>query len=243
MKKLYIVIILLITHHVVSAQLKVNFPAKDGLMLTADWYPVNSNFPVILLCHQNNFSRGEFLDIALRLNKFGFNCLALDQRVGGEVNGVPNETALEAKKKNLKPTYEDAEQDIVAAIDYLYTKYNRSIHVLGSSYSASLALKIASEKENVASVIVFSPGEYFTDKKFVADHIQKLTKPVFATSSKSESEGVTDLLKDVNSRIKIQYVPASKGDHGAKVLWPDSQYNQEYWIALMSFLERMKKSK
>src|SRR5205085_9234468 len=99
MKKLFVVIILLMTHHAGNAQLKVNFPAKDGLTLTADWYPVNSNFPVILLCHQNNFSRGEFLDIALRLNKFGFNCLALDQRVGGEVNGVVNETALEAKKK------------------------------------------------------------------------------------------------------------------------------------------------
>ena len=243
MKKLFVVIILLMTQQVVTAQLKVNFPSKDGLSLTADWYPVNSNFPVILLCHQNNSSRGEFLDIALRLNKFGFNCLALDQRVGSEINGVPNETALTAKKKNLKPSYEDAEQDIVAAIDYLYEKYNRPVHLLGSSYSASLILKIAAVNGKIGSVMVFSPGEYFTEKNYVSSHIQNLTKPVFATSSRSEADGVTDLLKDVNSRIKIQYVPASKGDHGAKVLWPDSQYNQEYWIALMSFLERIKKNK
>ena len=228
------------TFHFSSGQLKLTFPSKDGLMITADWYPVSSSLPVILLCHQNRFSRGEYNETALRLNKFGFNCLALDQRVGDEVNGIINETAIEAKKKNLNPTFVDAEQDIVAAVDYLFEKYQRPITILGSSYSASLALKIAAENPNVASIIVFSPGEYFDDKKYISNHIQTLTKPIFATSSREEADGVTELLKDINSRIKIQYIPASKGDHGSKVLWPDSQYNQEYWIALMSFLERIK---
>jgi len=240
MRKLFIVAILIVVQQFAYAQLKLNFPSKDGLMITADWYPVSSSMPVILLCHQNNSSRGEFIDASLRLNKLGFNCLALDLRVGSEINGTPNETAEAAKKKNLKPTYIDTEQDIIAAVEYLFLKYNRPITILGSSYSASLALKVAADNPNVASVIVFSPGEYFDDKNFVSNHIQKLSKPVFATSSRNEADGVTDLLKDVNSRIKIQYIPASKGDHGARVLWPDSQYNQEYWIALMSFLERIK---
>jgi dienelactone hydrolase len=243
MKKLFIVTIFITSHLFSSAQLKLNFPSKDGLMLTADWYPVSSSLPVILLCHQNGFSRGEYSETALRLNKFGFNCLALDQRVGGEVKGVVNESAENAKKKGMTPKYIDAEQDIVAAVEYLYQKYNKPITIMGSSYSASLALKIATENPDVASVIVFSPGEYFEDKNYISKYIQKLTKPVFATSSREESDGVTDLLKDINSRIKIQYIPASKGDHGAKVLWSDSQYNQEYWIALMSFLERIKNKK
>ena len=240
MKKTIFVILLSTTFHFSSGQLKLTFPSKDGLMITADWYPVSSSLPVILLCHQNPFSRGEYNETALRLNKFGFNCLALDQRVGDEVNGIINETAIEAKKKNLTPTFADAEQDIVTAVDYLFEKYQRPITILGSSYSASLALKIAAENPNVASIIVFSPGEYFDDKKYISNHIQTLTKPIFATSSREEADGVTELLKDINSRIKIQYIPASKGDHGSKVLWPDSQYNQEYWIALMSFLERIK---
>jgi dienelactone hydrolase len=222
------------------AQLTLTFPAKDGLMVTADWYPVSSQLPVILLCHQNGSSRGEFTETALRLNKFGFNCLALDQRVGDEMNGVKNETAIAAKAKKLTPKLEDAEMDIVAAVNYLFEKYNRPIVIMGSSYSASLALKVAAENPKVESVIVFSPGEYFTDKNFIASHIQTLSKPVFATSSREESEKVTDLLKDINSRIKIQYIPSTKGDHGAKVLWPDSPDNQEYWIALMSFLDRIK---
>ena len=42
----------------------------------------------------------------------------------------------------------------------------------------------------------------------------------------AEANGVTELLKDVNSRIKVQYIPKTPGNHGAKVLWsvaPDNQ--------------------
>ncbi len=240
MKKTLIVILFAMTIQVSSAQLKLVFPSKDGLKITADWYPVSSNFPVILLCHQAGYSRGEYSETALRLNKLGFNCLALDQRSGDEINGIKNETAEEARIKKIVPSYADAEQDISAAVDYLFEKYKRPITIFGSSYSASLALKIATESDKVASVIVFSPGEYFEDKKYISSHIQTLTKPVFATSSLAEADSVTDLLKDINSRVKIQYIPASKGGHGAKVLWAESPSNHEYWIALMSFLNRIK---
>lgn len=223
-----------------NAQLKVKFPSKDELTITADWYPVSSNLPVILLCHQNGFSRGEFNETALRLNKFGFNCLAIDLRVGNEVNGVTNETAALAKKKNLNPTFEDTEQDINAAIDYLQTQYKQKVILLGSSYTASLALKIAVENPRISAVVAYSPGEYFSDKNFIKGSIEKLTKPVFVTSSKEESDKVTELLQDVNSRIKIQYIPKKDGEHGSKVLWVSSVSNQEYWIALMNFLDKIK---
>lgn len=223
-----------------KAQLKVIFPSKDELMMSADWYPVSSSMPVILLCHQNGFSRGEYTETASRLNKFGFNCLAIDQRVGKEVNGIKNETAIEAQEKKLDPTFEDAEQDIIAAIDYLQTQYKQKIIILGSSYSASLALKIAATNERVSAVALFSPGEYFSDTNYIGNSIKTFEKPLFATSSKAEADKVTDLLRDVNSRIKIQYIPKEEGDHGSKVLWPSSPQNQEYWIALMSFLNKVK---
>jgi dienelactone hydrolase len=240
MKRLFSLLLIMLSVIVARAQLTVTFPSKDGVTVTADWYPVSSQMPVILLCHQENSSRGEFIETALRLNKFGFNCLAVDLRAGGEMNGLKNETAASAaaKKKSVKP--EDAEQDMLAAIEYLFGKYNRPVSVLGSGYSASLALRIASGSPKVSSVIVFSPGEYFESKSFTADHIKTLTKPVFATSSRMEADSVTDLMKDINSRIKIQYLPSSSGDHGAKVLWPDMPDNQEYWIALMSFLDKIK---
>ncbi len=241
MKKILILIAFLFSMQPLSAQLKVLFPASDGLDVTADWYPVSSNLPVILLCHQNQSSRGEYIETALRLNKFGFNCMAVDQRVGATSNNIPNETAAAAKASHLNPTLEDAEKDIIAAIDFLYLKYKKPIIIVGSSYSASLALKIATSNNRVMAAGVFSPGEYFTDKSYIGNSIKTLLKPVFATSSKSEANEVTDLLKDVNSRLKIQYIPTSLGEHGSKVLWPSTPGNQEYWIAFMSYLDKLKK--
>src|SRR4030095_9224090 len=161
------------------AQLTLTFPSRDSVQVTADWYPVEIDMPVILLCHQNRFSRGEYKETAVKLNTFGFNCLAIDQRVGDTVNGVPNETAARAKAKKLQPVYADTEKDILAALDFLYVKYNKKIILMGSSYSASLVLKIAATDNRVLAVIAFSPGEYFPDKKFVAKSISGLRKPVF----------------------------------------------------------------
>jgi dienelactone hydrolase len=241
MKKLVAMqIIVMLAAVTAKAQFKVTLPSIDGVTITADWYPMNTDKAMILMCHQNRFSRGEYEETALRLNKLGFNCFAIDQRVGEEVNGIKNETAEDAKKKGKTPTYIDAEQDIVAAVEYLYGKYNKKVIIIGSSYSASLALKIAAENDHVLAVAAFSPGEYFGEIGFVAKHIKGLMKPVFLTSSKAESASVTDLAKDVNSRIKVQYIPKGAGDHGSKVLWSDKPEYHEYWLALISFLNKIK---
>jgi len=223
------------------AQLKVTFPSKDEVTITADWYPVNSESQTILLCHQNGFSRGEYIETAKKLNMLGFNCLALDQRVGKEVNGIENETAKDARAKGKTLSYINAEQDIVAAVDWLFAKYNKRIILLGSSYSASLALKVAKENNLVFAAAAFSPGEYFDDKNFTSNKINGLKKPVFLTSSREEAPAVTDLTKDILSVVKVQFIPKGAGDHGSKVLWSKSNENQDYWAALVSFLNRMKK--
>jgi dienelactone hydrolase len=242
MKKLFLTILAATLLNVASAQLQINFYSKDGLKITADWYPVSIDEPIILLCHQAGSSRGEFSETALKLNKFGFNCLAIDLRAGDQSNGVINETAKEATAQKKSSTTLDAQQDIVAGIDYLYDKFKKPVILLGSSYSASLSLIIAIDNYKVSGVAAFSPGEYFSDSTYIRKNIRTLLKPLFTTSSLKEAETVTDLVKDVNSRIKVQYIPSSKGEHGAKALWKENPYNQEYWIALMSFLDKMKKT-
>ena len=241
MKTKLLLILFVFTIKLSVAQLKLTFPSQDGVTITADWYPVNSESMTILLCHQNGFSRGEYAETANKLNKLGFNCLAIDQRVGAEVNGVVNETAKSAKEKHKAQNFENAEQDIEAAADWLFNKYKRRIIVFGSSYSASLALKVAKENDHVFAVIAFSPGEYFDNKTFISKNISGLKKPVFLTSSREEAPAVTELTKDVMSLIKVQYIPSGAGDHGSKVLWSTSEGNQDYWAALISFLNRMKK--
>jgi len=218
-------------------------PAPDGLTMTADLYEADSTAPVILLCHQGGYSRGEYLETAKRLKKFGFTCLAIDQRSGKECNAVRNETARAALMGHFSRSYMDARHDIVAGIDYLYTNYHRRVIVLGSSYSASLALLEAKENPQVAAVAVFSPGEYFGEKDFISKKIAGLDKPLYATSSLSESAEVTELLKDVVSQLKVQFIPTTEGNHGSKVLWTSNGNNQEYWLTLMAFLSKVRELK
>ena len=241
MKPRVLLIVFFASIQYVHAQLKVTFHSLDDVTVTADWYPVSSESQTILLCHQNGFSRGEYNETARKLNTFGFNCLAIDQRVGNEINGVKNETAADAKEKKKALTFINAEQDIVAAINWIYEKYHRRIIIIGSSYSASLALKIANENGHIFAAVAFSPGEYFEEKNFIASKVSGLKKPVLLTSSKSEAAGVTELSKDIVSYIKVQFIPKGDGDHGSKVLWSTAPENQDYWAALLSFLNRMKK--
>lgn len=223
-----------------SAQKTITFPSHDGIIITADLYEVDASAPVILLCHQARYSRGEYIETAKRLNKFGFNCLAIDQRSGKECNAVANATAEAAANKGKPGKYIDAKPDIIAAVEFLHQKFNRRIILLGSSYSASLALIIAKENEKVCAVAAFSPGEYLGEQNPVGKMIEGLNKPVYATSSLEESEAVTELMKDVVSSLKVQFIPTAQGIHGSRALWQSNSNNQEYWITLMAFLSKVK---
>ncbi|MCW3103625.1 MAG: hypothetical protein JWO09_2065 [Bacteroidetes bacterium] len=230
-------VFLLLNFTLLTAQETITFPSKDGLTITADEYIINDTLPYMILCHQAGFSRGEYLNTATRFQKFGYNCLAIDARSGKEVNGIKNETAALAEKKKKGVSYLDAEQDILAAIDYIYKKTNKKVILVGSSYSASLVLKIATTNDKVKAVLAFSPGEYFGDKLNLKQAIKALDKPVFVTSSQAEAAEVAALMKEVRSQNKTQFTPSNTGDHGSKALWKETNPNyHEYWMALLMFM-------
>lgn len=217
---------------------KIEFPSLDGLTITADSYEILPGERYVLLCHQAGFSRGEYKETAARFNELGYNCLAIDQRSGEVCNDVVNETAKLAKEQKKKTEYTDAEQDILAAIDYIHKKSGHKVIVVGSSYSAALALKIAASNENVSALALFSPGEYLNGIK-LNELTEKVNVPVFATSSKKEAKEVATLLERLGSAVKDVFVPASDGEHGSKVLWPNSPSREEYWNALIGFLNKI----
>lgn len=216
----------------------LEFPSQDGLTITANSYEVIPSDQYIILCHQARYSRGEYREIAKELNKLGYNCLAIDQRSGEECNDMINETARRAKKEKKGTDYVDAKQDILAAIDYVKNKTGQKVILWGSSYSASLALEIGKENENVEAVIAFSPGEYF--KYALSEKITGFNKPVFATGAKKEMKAVNELLGVTTSSIKDVFTPAADGVHGSSALFAETPNNAEYWSALKSFLEKIK---
>lgn len=223
-----------------QAQEKVSFYASDSLKISADLYLNDYQLPFIILLHQAESSRGEYISIAPKLLNLGYNCLAIDLRSGNKINYITNETAERARQLHKPAKFIDAEADIQAAIEYI-KKYNKKAVILfGSSYSASLALMMAENSASVMAVVAFSPGEYFQPELEVKNKLYSLRKPVFAASTDLEYTYVVDLLSEVPDSSKTFFKPdKGRGVHGAKALWEESPGSKECWFQLAYFFGKL----
>lgn len=221
-------------------QRTVTFSSEDNLNITADLYLKDKDLPFIILFHQANSSRGEYIETAHRLLKLGYNCLAVDLRSGKEINYIPNLTAVDAAEKKIPTTYLDAEKDILASIAYIKSISSRKIVLFGSSYSASLVMKTANHNADILSVIAFSPGEYFQPKLILKDAIAGYDKPIFVASTTKEKPFVQELISDIPEELLTLYVPKeSEGVHGSKALWENQPGSEEVWLSLLLFFEKL----
>lgn len=221
----------------------VDFPTAGGIQAHAEIHtPEKKRSTLIILFHQAGWSRGEYREIAPKLVKLGYQVMAVDQRSGDAVNGVPNETHRRARKKKLGTGYLDAYADMEAALRYARQKLKpRRIIVWGSSYSASLVFRLAAEHPNdVAALFSFSPGEYFGaqhDAAYVQGFAASVESPVFVTSSKAERDKAKAIFDAVRVNQKILFTPASLGQHGARALWQRWNDSDVYWAAVKAFLK------
>jgi pimeloyl-ACP methyl ester carboxylesterase len=247
--KNYIVVLLVLAIGTTTlwAQDKIVIKSADKVPITADLYAPNpTEATFIILFHQAKYSRGEYLEIAPKLNDMGFNCLAVDLRSGGSVNGVRNETFNYADSIGMKTRYTDAYADMRMAVSYVRSKYpSAKVVILGSSYSASLSLKLAGDfPKGISGVIAFSPGEYFSVYGWSRDIIKvsssRVICPVFITSSSTETDDWKAIYAAIPGTKKVSFVPQATGKHGAKALWSNFPENKEYWAALTKFLAQYK---
>ncbi len=235
-------------HAAVPAAVKAvetfTFASEDGLPITADLYLQHAkDAPFIVLFHQAGWSRGEYQEIAPRLVELGFNCMAVDQRSGGAINGVVNRTKKAAVAKKLQTRYIDALPDMRAALHYLKTTYPKAKRIAwGSSYSSALVLVLAGQHpELVDAVLAFSPGEYFArygkSKLFVTKEASAISVPVFITSAKSEASEWKEILAAIPSKRKTGFLPKTAGKHGSRALWSVQPDAVAYWDAVIPFLK------
>lgn len=220
---------------------KVIFPSEDGLEITADKYLASEEFPYIILFHQAGSSRGEFRDIAEKFLKLRYNCLAVDLRSGDNANFVNNETASRARGAGKSVNFLDALGDVSASIDYAYGLNSQEVILLGSSYSASLALLEGLDHPKVRAVIAFSPGEYFSGDLRLEDSLQTCSKPLFIAVTGREQPYVRKMLQAFPEEDYTLFQPDTLGVHGARALWDDNPTKDEYWLALLMFINDLNK--
>lgn len=215
---------------------KVSFVAPDSIEIVADYYPAEGSDKVIILLHQANFSRAEYKDIAPRLVEAGYSCLAVDLRSGQFIHETPNETNVNALKAGKGTKFQDARQDIKAAIDFAKRRIKKKIVLWGSSYSATLSLMEGRDNPDVVKVVAFSPGVYFSSENTIKAAIAEYHKPVFVTCSKAEIPMVKQLTLVIPEQYLSFYEPDFTGDHGAKVLWQHNEGTDKMFEALVNFL-------
>jgi protein-L-isoaspartate(D-aspartate) O-methyltransferase len=218
----------------------ITFKAEDELTITADLYaPHPNDAPFVILFHQANWSRGEYIEIAPELNKMGFNAMAVDLRSGGKVNKIVNLTNRQAVELRKPTNYIDALQDMGSAVKYVRSRYKRAkVIIWGSSYSASLAIKLAGDKPtSINGVLAFSPGEYFDmSKTYIKDSAKNVKCPVFITSASKEAKAWKDIFLAIPSKSKHSFLPKTKGNHGSRALWNKFNDSKNYWQAVKDFL-------
>ncbi|RRO21925.1 alpha/beta fold hydrolase [Flavobacteriaceae bacterium 14752] len=221
----------------------LSFPSIDGLKISARLYQAQSDAQPILLCHQARFNKQEYADIAPRLREMGYTSLAIDQRSGGDFASEANQTYNRAQAKGLSTDYVDAQQDIEAALDYLYQKTKQPVILWGSSYSSALVFFVAKKyPEKVKAVISFSPDNYFGDQRENLNTVfNELKQAFWVTSSKEESKRLSQLIdKNQLDNNQTQFIPKQEGHHGSRALWVNQIHNEEYWESLKAFLDHIK---
>ena len=186
MKRAAVFALALVCIATANAQSKeVQLKAKDGVTVYAYLtHAKTAGKAIVLMFHQAGSSHAEYTPIIPSITKLGFDCLALDQRLGDGLYGE-NKTA-----KNFKGNQEDyaaAYPDLVAALDWAKAHNYKKIVAWGSSYSAALTLRLNAEHgKDLAAALAFSPGEYIGKKGTVRRWASRAKVPMFLTGLPSE---------------------------------------------------------
>lgn len=221
--------------------------AADGVKIYAERYlPTEASRHCVLLFHQAGSNAAEYRLIGPELAERGVECLAIDQRTGGTKFGRDNETMKGTGRSDWK--YRDAYPDMQAAYNWARSRGFGKIVVWGSSYSASLVLKLGAEMKANA-VVAFSPGEYFDEKTVVSEWNANLKVPTFMAFTEDEARqggyALQQTAPKTIERSKDVVAVFEGGVHGSSTLLKSEAPTAYagYWNKLWEFFESQKISK
>jgi dienelactone hydrolase len=217
---------------------EITFSASDGGKVFADFYPASKTKadPVILMFHQAGSNAGEYSQIAPEVKNWGFDCLAVDQRSGGDMFDRDNRTANAAKGPK---DYMDAYADLVGAVTWAKGQGYKTIIAWGSSYSSALCLRLASENPSVNGLILFSPGEYFDQKALVQGWASTVKVPVYFACTRDELPDRQPIFHALVDQKGSVLDSIQGGIHGSSTCIPDKAPGvaAQYMEHVQQFLE------
>ena len=125
---------------------------------------------------------------------------------------------MTVKRLGASTDYAEAYPDLEAALEHAVKRKYKKILVVGSSYSASLAIVLASNNpDKIMAVAAFSPGEYFPDNNWIKNAAAKLKVPLYVTSTDNERQRVEEVIVRANDN-DVTYFRPLNSVHGISTL-------------------------
>jgi dienelactone hydrolase len=142
----------------------VHFNTTDHVGITGVYYPTDQpHAPVILLLHSIFRDHTVWADFATLLQRNGIAALAIDLRGHGESTrqSTPDGPVKIDSRELTARDYQNMQLDAEAAVDWLQAQPEidaKRIGLIGESVGANVALRYAAINEDLAAVVLFSPG-------------------------------------------------------------------------------------
>lgn len=200
--------------------------------------------PLVLLFHQGGGSGpAEYAPIWPSLVDAGFAVLIADQRRGGDLFGEANRT-VEALGHNDTP-YCDVYPDLEAALSWAAGRGRyETILAWGSSYSATLAIRLAAEHpETVDGVLSFSPAAGGPMTCSPTDYAASVNVPmvIFRPEREAAFESVAADLEAYRALGHTVHV-SIPGAHGSSMLVRErvGASTENTWQVVWAYLDRMR---
>ncbi len=206
---------------------KISLTTKDEVKIAADLYSVDNAVGWLVLVHMMPATKESYKDLAARLQRLGYESVAIDLRGHGESDGGPNGYLNFSDVDNQKSIL-----DLEAATSYLIQERGAApdkISFIGASIGANLSLQYISENPELKNVILLSAGlDYRGIKTEPLVKNLEAGQKVFFVSAKDddnnaeESQKLFDLTPaGVEKKIKIY----DSGGHGTDILGNQSDLN------------------
>ncbi|WP_411768839.1 alpha/beta hydrolase family protein [Winogradskyella sp. A3E31] len=222
---------------------EIQLITSDSLDIYGDLYQLDKSAPTILLFHQGGSNaRAEYEPIIPILTAKGYNILAIDQRVGGQIYGSYNRSV--AKIKHRDYGYCDAYPDLEAALDYVIENgFNGPRIAWGSSYSGSLVIQLGHNRpDDIDAILAFSPASSQQLEECLPSPYFETLKPsllILRPGREAEIESVQEQLKLAESFNHQTYV-APNGVHGSSMLVKErtKSSTDDTFNTVLDFLEK-----
>ena len=136
----------------------------DDVGISAAYYPTTTDpAPAVVLLHDMGQSRDEWTSFASLLQRNGIAALAIDLRGHGEsTRKLTAQGAVHVDVHDFSPRdFEDMLLDVEAAFDWIANQPGIDKHhigLVGSSLGANVALRYAAFNEDLAALLLLSPG-------------------------------------------------------------------------------------